>query len=290
MLKKRQKNLEKYKIKRLSRESIEAEEIFLDSKKIKESPESEREKLEFPIKKGRVYFLYFLIAALLLILFIRVVDLQIINGSYWRELAESNRIRSYPIKALRGIIYDRKGDPLLFNKPKFDLLVVPADLLKQEQAIDTIDYLSDFLKEPKEEIEDLIKRNANLSVPIAIKENISKEMALVLESKFSENPSVLVETGSQRNYIDGLYFSHILGYLRKISPEERQKRPDYLIDDWMGADGLELYYEDSLRGSYGEKLVEVDSQGEIKNIFARKESGSGKNIVLSIDSDLQKTI
>ena len=61
MLKKRQKNLEKYKIKRLSRESIEAEEIFLDSKKIKESPESEREKLEFPIKKGRVYFLYFLI-------------------------------------------------------------------------------------------------------------------------------------------------------------------------------------------------------------------------------------
>ncbi len=284
-------DLGKYRVKRPSRELIEAEEIFLDSKRLKESPESEREKLEFPIKKGKIYFLYFLIIIFLLVLFAKAVDLQIIKGEYWLSLAEENRIRSYPIKALRGIIYDRNGNSFVSNEPKFDLTVVPADLLKQEKEMpEILNYLAEILKESQENIETLIKENAGLSIPITVKENISKETTLILKSKFSENPAVLVEINSQRNYISGSYFSHILGYLGKISPEEREKHSDYLIDDHIGKTGLELYYENILRGYYGEKLVEVDSRGEIKNIFARKESQSGKDIFLSIDSGLQKKL
>jgi penicillin-binding protein 2 len=286
----KQEKFGKYRVKRLSRESIEAEEIFLDSKKLKESPESEREKMEFPIKKGRVYFLYFLIIIFLLILFVRAIDLQVVKGDYWRSLAEGNRIRSYPIKALRGIIYDRNNKPLVSNEPRFSLVVVPADLFKQEQLPDVVNYLVEILEKPREGIEILLRENANLSIPITIAEDISRETALILESKFSENPAISVEIASQRNYIDGLYFSHIFGYLGKISPEEREEHPDYLIDDYIGKTGLELYYENFLRGSYGEKLLEVDSQGEIKNIFARKESQPGKDIFLSIDSDLQKKL
>lgn len=272
-------NFDKYKVKRLSRESIEAEEIFLDSKRLKESVDAEREKFEAPIRKKGVYFLYFLIIIFLLVLFARVVDLQVIKGEYWLSLAEENRIRSYPIKALRGIIYDKNGNPLVSNEPKFDLTVVPADLLKQEENLnEIINDLAEIIEESKENIETLIEKNANFSIPITIKENISRETALILKSKFSENPAVLVEINSQRNYIDGSYFSHILGYLGKISPEEHKKHSDYLIDDYIGKTGLELYYEDILRGYYGEKLVEVDFRGEIKNIFARKESRPGKNL------------
>ena len=286
----KQEGLGKYKVKRLSRESIEAEEIFLDSEKLKKSPESEREKMEFPIKKGKVYFVYFLITAFLLTLFIRAIDLQMVRGDYWLSIAEENRLRSYPIKALRGIIYDKNNKPLVSNEPKFDLTIIPADLLKQEQFADIIDYLAETLNKSKEEIESLIKENASLSIPIAAAEDISRETTLILESKFSENPAISVEIVSQRNYVDGPYFSHVLGYLGKINPEERQEYPSYLIDDWIGKTGLELYHENFLRGSYGERLVEVDSSGEIKNIFARKESQPGKDISLSIDSDLQKNL
>ena len=275
---------DKYRVKRLSRESVEAEEIFLDSEKLKKSPESEREKMEFPIKKGKVHFLYFLIIVLLLILFVKTINLQIVKGEYWRNLAEENRLRSYPIKALRGIIYDRNNKPLVSNEPRFDLRVVPADLLKQESQI------TEIFVDSKEEIEALLKENANLSIPITIKTDFSRETALILESKFAENPAVSVEIASQRNYIDGPYFSHVLGYVGKINPEEYKKKPDYFIDDYIGKIGLEFYYEDILRGSYGEKLIEVDSRGKIKNVFGQKKSRSGKSIFLSIDGELQKKL
>lgn len=291
MLKKNSDDFGKYKVKGLTKETIEAEEIFLDSKKIKESPESEREKLEFPIKKNRVYFLYFLILVLFLILFIRAVDLQIVKGDYWHLLAEENRLRSYPIRAFRGVILDKNNNPLVSNEPTFDLTVVPSDLFKQKDKLsETITLLSEILKEPKENIETLLKENANFSIPIVIKENISRETALILESKFSEDPAISVEIASRRNYIGSSYFSHVLGYVGKINKEEYEKYANYLIDDYIGRDGLELYYEDILRGSYGERIVEVDSQGKIKNIFASKEPRSGKNITLSIDSDLQKEL
>lgn len=286
----KQKRLGKYKVKRLSRESIEAEEIFLDSEKLKKSPESEREKMEFPIKKGRVYFVYLLITVFLLILFIRTFNLQVIKGDYWLSMAEENRLRSYPIKALRGIIYDRNNKPLVFNEPRFDVTIIPADLLRQEQFVDIIDYLAGIIDTPSEEIEGLIKENGSLSIPITIAEDVSKETTLILESKFYQNPAISIEITSQRNYIDGLYFSHVLGYLGKINKEERKKYPDYLLDDYIGKIGLELYYESVLRGSYGERLIEVDSSGEIKNIFARKESQPGKDLSLSIDKDLQKNL
>ncbi len=291
MFKKKQENFGKYRVKRLARESIEAEEIFLDSEKLKKAPESEREKLEFPIKRGGVYFLYSLIIVFLVILFIRGVNLQIIQGNYWRSLADENRIRSYPIRSLRGIIYDKDKKPLVSNEPRFDLTVVPADLLKQKsQLSEVLSSLAKALNEPEDKIESLIKENAGFSAPIILKENISRETALFLESKFSENQALSVEINSQRNYIDGPYFSHILGYLGKIDKKELQQYSDYLVDDYIGKTGLELYYENFLRGSYGEKLIEVDSGGKIKNVFARKEAQSGKNIILSIDSDLQKKL
>jgi len=281
----------KYKIRRSNQESIEAEEIFLDSKRLKESVKAEQEKLETPIKRGGVYFLYFLIIIFLLILFGRIVDLQIVRGSYWRSLAEGNRIRSYPIKSLRGIIYDRNGSPLVSNEPEFDLTIVPADLIKQKDELpEILNYLAEVLMESKQEIEKLLKENANFSIPIIVKENISRETALILESKFSENPALSIEIASRRNYIDSPYFSHVLGYLGRISPEELQEHKNYLRDDWLGKTGLEYYYEDLLRGSYGERLIEVDSQGEIKNIFGQKESRVGKNIFLSIDEGLQKKL
>ena len=291
MLKKDQGDFGKYKVKGLAKETIEAEEIFLDSEKIKKSPESEKEKIEFPIKKGRVYFIYFSVLVLFLALFIRTTDLQVIKGKYWRDLAEENRIRSYPIESLRGMIMDRNNKPLVANEPGFNLVAIPTDLLKQKDKLsETLSSLAEILKEPKEEIENALQDNAGLSVPIVIKENIPRETALVLESKFAENPAIFVEITSQRNYIDGVYFSYILGYVGKISQEEREKHPDYPIDDYIGKTGLEFYYENILRGSYGEKLVEVDSQGKIQNIFAQKDPSVGKNITLSIDGDLQKKL
>jgi len=70
-------------------------------------------------KHARGFFLLILFIAVLGILSIRLVHLQIINGSYYRELSDSNRIRTQAIHAPRGIIFDRNGTPLVFNVPGF---------------------------------------------------------------------------------------------------------------------------------------------------------------------------
>lgn len=282
------KNNRKYRVKRLSKESIEAEEIFLDSKKLKESPESEREKLEFPISKSKVYFIYSLIIVLLVVLFGRTFNLQIINGKYWRNVAEDNRIRSYPIKSVRGIIYDKNGVALVSNEPRFDLMVVPADLSKQNNLSEILEYLEEILNEPKENIETVLNENCSLAIPIVLKENIDKETTLILKSKFTNNPAIWIETSYYRSYINGLYFSHLLGYLGKINKSEHEKYSGYLVDDWIGKTGIEFYYENYLRGIYGKKLIEVDSNGNIKNTLNSYASEPGESLILAIDNELQK--
>ncbi len=282
-------DLSKYQIKRLNRESIETEEIFLDSEKIKKAPESEREKIEFPIKKGKQYFVYFTLAILLLFLFGKAISLQIAQGGYWEIIAKENRVRPYPIKSFRGIIYDANHLPMVSNEPRFDLAVIPADLIKQKEDLNqTLEKLASLLETSKQDIEKIIQENSNFSIPISIQQGITKEKALILDSTFNQNPAILVEIASQRKYINGECFSHILGYLGKIDPEERQQHPKYLIDDYIGKTGIEKFYEDELRGEYGKRIIEIDSIGKVKNIFAEKETIPGKSITLSIDSKLQE--
>ena len=191
---------------------------------------------------------------------------------------------------MRGIIYDRNNVPLVSNKPVFNLRVVPVDLLRQPEVSGIIAYLAGTISELPEETTAKIEKLAHFSVPITLKHNISKELALALKAKFSDNPAVIVEVANQRNYIDAPYFFHLLGHIGKINQTEYQESSEYFIDDWLGRTGLELRYEELLRGNYGEQIVEINAKGQIQNVFSTKEPEIGKDIVLSIDAGLQKKL
>lgn len=281
--------LKNYKVKRKFKEDIEPEEILMDSERLKESSDGEKEKLEKPIKEGVLKLFFVFIIFLLIFLFAKTFLLQIIKGNYWRDLADENRIRSYPIKALRGIIYDRNKIPLVINVPKLDLVVIPSDLVRLENFNEIIDKLSQSIEIPKQEIEKKIRDHVYLSYPIIIKEDIEREKALLLESEFVDISSISIRKNSRRQYEDGQVFSHVLGYLSRVN-EEEIKEGEYLLDDYIGRAGLENFYEDILRGIDGEALVEIDNQGKTQNVLATKESVSGNDLILSIDADLQKKL
>ena len=265
--------LKKYKVKRKFKEDIEPEEIFLDSKRLKESPEAEREKIEKPIKEKILKLFFIFTAVLLVLLFVKAFHLQIIKGDYWREMADENRIRSYPIKALRGIIYDKNKTPLVINIPKLDLVVIPADLAKEEGY---------------EEIKEKVKDNIHLTYPIILEQDIDRERAVLLEAQYADVPAISIRKNSRRQY-ESPYFSHVLGYLGKINPDELSKE-DYFLDDYIGRDGIEKFYENLLRGECGEELVEIDSLGRTQKVLATKQAFTGQDLVLSIDADLQEKL
>lgn len=265
--------LAKFKVKRKFKEDIEPEEILADSKRLKESEDSEREKLEKPIKQKVLKIFFAFIIIILVALFLKTFQMQIINGDYWREVADENRIRSYPVKALRGIIYDRNMIPLAINVPKLDLVVVPADLARLEGF---------------EDIKERVKDSIHLSYPVVIEEDIELERALLLETQYADVPAINIRQDSRREYENGPYFAHVLGYLSKVN--EQEVNQGYFLDDYIGRTGLENYYEDLLRGVDGEQLVEVDNLGKTQKVLARKESKPGSDLVLSIDAELQKKL
>ena len=129
-------------------------------------------------------------------------------------------------------------------------------------------------------------------VPITLARNISdKTVAYIMEN----NQSLIgIDIGQdwERTYTGGEAFSHILGYVGKISSEEMEKYADsdrdYTPDSIVGKSGIEQYMESELQGLNGEKQIVVNNVGKVvgeKNII--KETVSGKDVYLSIDKDLQ---
>src|SRR5579859_2562363 len=91
-------------------------------------------------------------------------------------------------------------------------------------------------------------------------------------------------------YKDAL--AHVIGYIGQISPEEyiQKKTQDYKPDDLIGKIGIEKQYESLLRGTDGKVLTEVDAMGHPKRTLGQSDPIPGKNIMLTIDADLQQKV
>jgi penicillin-binding protein 2 len=239
----------------------------------------------------KLKWVYFLILFTFLIIFSRLFYLQIVLGETLREAAEENRYRVNRLPALRGVVYDRDNNLLVKNIPAFDVVVIPADLPKNENEKNKIwEELKSLIDIKAEELEILTKEIDYSSFqPFLIKKNIPRNQALILETKINEFAGIKIEKNPIREYAFPDDFSHILGYVGKISEEEfeENKKQNYQLIDYIGKDGIEKKYENNLRGINGMERVEVDSKGNIKKVVASQESIAGQNLILTINKDLQ---
>lgn len=280
----------KYSINWKNKESIELEDILLDSKLGGENKinDSFNDKNTKGIK--RVFFV------ILLILFLQTGYLQIIKGGYYSEISQKNYTRTFAIKSSRGIIYDKNQEQIVFNVPIFDLTIIPFDFFKnkdgaKDEAGERIIALSEIIKIDEDSLKNKIDEADPLSFqPFLISGNISKEDALIMEEEIKEINGVKLEKSAIRNYVDGNYLSNIIGYNGRINENELEKNPDYLLNDIIGKSGLELFYEKQLRGIYGWQEMEVDSFGREIKLIRKENPQPGSNLVLNIDFGLQKKI
>jgi penicillin-binding protein 2 len=204
-------------------------------------------------------------------------------------------MRTVPISAERGIIYDKNMKPLVSNVPTFSLYLIPSDFpKKEEERLSAIGSLAEVIKIDPIEIEETLKSASPYSyVPVLLRENIDYEEAIRLKIESARLSGVDLQLESRREYLKGdsdsvKSLSHILGYVGKISEKELEKNKDYSPNDFMGKTGLELFYESTLRGKTGKKQIEVDALGKEKSVIAKEDPVSGKNIILTMDVDLQK--
>ena len=264
-----------------------------------------------------IFFIFFLIA----ILFFRVAFLQAIKGDYYFNVAEGNRIKSQNIKAKRGIIYDRDMTQLVYNRPNFFLTLTADDFFLNKNSSffkECWDYEDEdsgnppilnrerckengknvmlrlFANKGKDVYEEIGYNFEKIDIlshePIIIVEKISYIDALMLMTEIKNISGLSLEISNTREYLPLNSLSHWIGYTGRINQEEleKNKEKNYFLNDYIGKNGLEKYYEDELRGEDGRRDVEVNVLGEEKGTISSIDPVSGHNLVLSIDYELQK--
>lgn len=246
--------------------------------------------------------LYFFIG----VLGAKIAWLQLVNGEYYYSMAEGNRIRAERIEPRRGIIYDSKLRPLVRNKANFLLYVIPADLPEKEKAEKILNRVYDILGDvdrnaANESVFQVKRRSLEAYQPVFIADNIDYEKAMLLYLESASWPGVILSDKAGREYMNtvsiydtkststlGLSLSHILGYTGKISGDDLEKYGDqYSSIDYIGKMGIEYFWENELKGVGGKKSIEVDALGKEKKIIGQIDAVDGKNLVLSIDAEVQ---
>ncbi|MFA7662744.1 MAG: penicillin-binding protein 2 [Patescibacteria group bacterium] len=242
------------------------------------------------IANERVIFLFAIFGLGILLLFGKLFWLQIFQGNYYRSVAEGNRIRTQEIKADRGLIYDRNGEQLVENLPDFYLSVVAAELPQDEEFLTMIKKIKlVFSDETVGKILDIYKQRSAYYQAKVVEEHIDLDKVILFEINCPDCPGIYVKNQNKRGYLTDDLLSHSMGYLGLINQEELDEDgEDYSFDDYLGKNGLELSYEDYLRGQKGYKKIEVDSRGKESQIISSQPAEIGQSLKLTIDLGLQK--
>lgn len=256
--------------------------------------EKEAARMEKPLEKMWLDFLWWGIIVFMALLGARVIFLTGVKGSYYQDVAKGNSIRSVVIKAPRGRIFDRSGIALVNNMPSIDAVIIPADVPKDDAKInETATSVSSILGMDSADVLNKLEANKTNSLnSVLLKENINQDESLTLLEKGNDIPGISIEKTAIRQYADGPIFSHILGYEGKIEQKELDQNKDkgYLLTDYIGKQGIEKSYEQYLRGVNGADQIEVDSMGNTKREIGIINPKPGSDLVLSIDAGLQKKL
>jgi len=250
---------------------------------------------ENPLLPGQTSFLLqVLIFALFGILTLQLVRMQVFEADRYQAKAENNRLRELQVLPLRGLIYDRNGTPLVQNVANYTAIITPADLpTKNEEEV--FDRLSEVLKMSSQDIAQKVREkreNGNPYEAVVIKDELDRDTALILKELTPNLPGVELQVEARRSYPTGELTADVVGYVGRISEEEYASLQPrgYILNDQVGKTGVELTYEDVLRGTPGKELAEVDASGRQMDVLDTRAAQSGQSVTLTIDLDLQRKV
>jgi penicillin-binding protein 2 len=239
------------------------------------------------INSNRKYLIISIFVLVGLIFLIRLFFLQVVDTTY-KEFATSNVLRKVVQYPARGLVYDRNGELLVYNKAAYDLLVTPRevkefDTLRFCGLLDiTIDEFRLRLKEA---------RDYSPFKPSVIVKQISPEKYAVLQEQLYKVRGFYVQSRTLREYPRPMA-AHLLGYVGEVTRDMIDANPYYQSGDYIGISGIERAYENELRGKKGMKYYMVDVHNRIQGSYLHGEADTtaqiGKNLISSIDADLQE--
>ena len=218
----------------------------------------------------RFWRLYLVLAVMLLCVMVigwKVGTLHILERDFLQGQGDDRTIRTVPLVANRGLITDRNGEPLAVSTPVKSIWVNPGEIFGEAQVINR---LAKELELDAEVLTGRIENNVTERQFLYVKRQLPPADA---EKILSEFDGVYTQLEYQRFYPQGEVTAHLVGFSN--------------IDD-VGQEGLELTYDDWLRGVPGRRQVMIDRRGRIiEELNTLETAQPGKNLELSIDFRLQ---
>lgn len=135
----------------------------------------------------------------------------------------------------------------------------------------------------------IIREGYSSTKSVTIAKDINREAVAEFSENADEFPGLSISVQPVRQYKEGTLASHILGYASKISDQEYQnQKEEYEPNDIIGKTGIEYLFEKYLKGKKGTKQIDMAVDGTITAEVVEDEAIAGSNVILTIDSKLQK--
>ena len=243
-----------------------------------------------------------LLAAALIAIVVRLVDVQLVQGEAYAAQARANQIQVIPVAAPRGLIVDRHGVVLVRSRPSFVCALIPSEVGDIDKTLAT---LSDVLGVPVEKLRRRLLHHHQLNYkdfdevktyepygPVILATDLTPVQTARLAEAQSDLRGVDMEEQPVRNYPYGKTGSHLFGYVGVIDEDEykKRKRLGYSPNDVTGKDGLENQYDRWLHGRAGGQQVEVNASGALVRRLKPLDPVPGNTLVTTIDWRLQKIV
>jgi penicillin-binding protein 2 len=223
-----------------------------------------------------------------LVLGVRLFDLQVLGGQDYQLQSERNRIRHEYVSAPRGLILDRRGVVLADSRPSYTVLGVPRRVLENPECLS---LLSEMMEYPVEKITERLQSGPR-HLPRVVRRDVGFAQVSQIAERAEDLPGVSLRVTNVRHYPQGSLAAHILGHVGEISESEVDVLRDqgYRAGDFLGRTGLEKVYESDLRGTDGERYLEVDAVGRVIGRFQGRDPvppTTGHTLRLHLDARIQ---
>lgn len=213
---------------------------------------------------------------------------QVVQGAKFREMAENNHQRTLPLRAPRGVIYDRAGRVLVENRHSLNISIVREHTRDLDR---TIRMLAEVTGVDEAHIRETVERHrrepAYRPIEVIHDATLAQVAAVTARRLDSELPDVVVQEVPTRQYPDDSLAAHAIGYVGEAS-EQQVVSDGVRAGDIIGQSGVEKVYNRLLMGGDGAKRVVVNSMGREMGTLDEVQPTEGQRVQLTIDYSMQR--
>jgi penicillin-binding protein 2 len=238
----------------------------------------------------RLSVLQYLITILFSVLAVSFWVLQVVQHDKFQEMAENNHQRTLPLRAPRGVLFDRDGRVLVENRHSYSISIVREHTRDLNR---TIHLLASVTGLPESSVRDIVERHRREPTyrPITIVQDatLAQVAAVTARRLDTELPDIVVQEVPTRQYPDTLA-AHLFGYVGEVNDTQVAETEELKSGDIVGQAGVEKVYNTLLMGADGARRVVVNSTGREIRTLEEVPPTEGKRLQLTVDYDLQKAV